>query len=104
MNAGSCCVLALLIAVSAAACTPTKDALLEEGYSPAYAQGYEHGCATGKAELGGLFSTAQKDASAYASDSQYTQGWDAGYAKCRSDMQAMVSDARTRPYTRDKND
>jgi hypothetical protein len=104
MTAGRRFALALLIAASAAACTSTRDALVEEGYSPSYAQGYEHGCATGKAELGGLFSTAQKDASAYASDSQYAQGWDAGHAKCRGDMQAMVSDARARPYTRDKND
>jgi hypothetical protein len=96
-------VLLAVIAMALAACTSTTEGLIERGYPPAYAEGYDHGCASGKATSGGLFAEAQKDESRYeASDSDYAQGWDAGYAKCLADMRAMVIDARTRNPSRDK--
>jgi len=92
-----------VIAMALAACTSTTEGLIERGYPPAYSEGYDHGCASGKATSGGLFAEAQKDESRYeASDSVYAQGWDAGYAKCLADMRAMVIDARTRNPSRDK--
>jgi hypothetical protein len=92
----------IALAIALAACTSTREGLIEQGFSPAYAQGYDHGCASGKADVGGLFATAQKDAGRYASDSDYTQGWDAGFAKCRKDERQMVLDARARKPSRDK--
>jgi hypothetical protein len=93
----------MLGTMALAACTSTEESLIERGYPPAYAEGYEQGCASGKAAAGGLFAQAQKDESRYqASDSQYAQGWDAGYAKCLDDMRTMVNDARTRKPSRDK--
>ncbi|MGH6917495.1 MAG: hypothetical protein ACREJ0_07295 [Geminicoccaceae bacterium] len=97
--------LVVVTAMALAACTSVRDGLIERGYPPAYADGYEHGCASGKAAAGGLFDEAQKDESRYqASDSEYAQGWDAGYAKCRQDTQAMVVDARNRKPSRNQND
>jgi hypothetical protein len=97
-------VLALMVtAMAVAACSSTTEELIERGYPPAYAEGYEQGCASGKAAAGGLFAQAQKDESRYQdSDSQYAQGWDAGYAKCLADMRTMVNDARARKPSRDK--
>jgi hypothetical protein len=97
-------VLAFMVAAMAvAACSSTTEELIERGYSPAYAQGFEHGCASGKVAGGGLFEQAQKDESRYQdSTSEYAQGWDAGYAKCQREMRAMVVDARTRNPSRDK--
>jgi hypothetical protein len=96
-------VLVAVTAMAVAACTSTTEGLIERGYPPAYADGYDHGCASGKATAGGLFDEAQKDESRYqASDSEYAQGWDAGYAKCLADMRAMVNDACTRNPSRDK--
>jgi hypothetical protein len=93
----------LVTAIALAACTSVHEGLIERGYPPAYAEGYEHGCASGKAAAGDLFGQAQKDESRYQdSDSQYAQGWDAGYAKCLGDMRAMVIDARMRKPSRDK--
>ena len=95
----------LVVAGAAAltACTSVHESLTERGYSPAYAEGYEHGCASGNAAGGGLFAQAQKDASRYgAGEGEYAQGWDAGYAKCLADMRAMVTDARTRNPSREK--
>jgi hypothetical protein len=96
--------VALMLGVMGfAACTSTEQGLIEQGYPPAYAEGYEHGCASGQAAAGGLFEEAQKDQDRYqASTSEYAQGWDAGYAKCLREMRAMVVDARTRNPSRDK--
>ena len=96
-------VLLAVTAMAVAACTSTEEGLIERGYPPAYARGYDHGCASGKATAGGLFAEAQRDESRYqAGDSEYAQGWDAGYAKCRTDMRAMVIDARERKPSRNK--
>jgi hypothetical protein len=92
----------VVTAMAVAACTSTEQGLIERGYPPAYAQGYEQGCASGKAAAGGLFAQAQQDQTRYRdSNSQYAQGWDAGYAKCLADMRTMVIDARTRKPSRD---
>lgn len=87
---------ALVAPLALAACTSTRDALIAQGFDPAYAEGYDAGCSSGKAAAGGLLSESSKDANRYATDTQYTQGWDAGFAKCQRDMAAMVRDARLR--------
>ena len=51
-----------------------EDALIEQGFAPAYAEGYDDGCASGSAAAGGLFDEPCKDAERYATDTQYTQG------------------------------
>jgi hypothetical protein len=95
--------LVILITVLAlAACTSTRDTLIEQGFSPAYAEGYDAGCSSGNAAAGSTFHSPSKDDSRYAADSEYAQGWDAGFAKCRRDMAAMVLDARLRNPSRDK--
>jgi hypothetical protein len=87
---------ALITALALAACTSTRGALIAQGFSPAYAEGYDDGCTSGKAAAGSTFHSARKDAGRYAADSQYGQGWDAGFARCERDMAAMVLDARRR--------
>jgi hypothetical protein len=91
-----------VMAVILAACTSTEDALIERGFSPAYAAGYDHGCSSGQVAGGGLFGEPQKDADRYASDSEYTKGWDAGFAKCKADQEEMEREARARKPSRDK--
>jgi hypothetical protein len=86
----------LITALALTACTSTRDALIEQGFPQAYAEGYDAGCASGKAAAGSTFHSARKDDRRYAADSQYAQGWDAGFAKCERDMAAMVLDARRR--------
>jgi hypothetical protein len=91
-----------LAAVLLAACTSTEDALIQRGLSPAYAAGYDHGCASGQVAGGGLFGQTQKDESRYSSDSEYTKGWDAGFAKCKRDQEVMEREARARKPSRNK--
>lgn len=85
-----------------AACTSTKDALVARGFSPAYAAGYDHGCSSGQVAGGGLFGDEEKDAGRYGSDSDYTKGWDQGFAKCKGDQEEMTREARARKPSRDK--
>ena len=96
-------VLVVVTAMALAACISVQEGLIQRGYPPAYAEGYDHGCASGKAAAGGLFAEEQKDQNRYQeSASEYAEGWDAGYAKCLGDMRAMVIDARARKPSRDK--
>jgi hypothetical protein len=93
----------VITATAVAGCTSVQEGLSARGYPPAYAEGYEQGCASGKAAAGGLFSEAQQDRARYQdSDSEYAQGWDAGSQKCLADMRAMVIAARARKPSRDK--
>jgi hypothetical protein len=92
----------LVAATALAACTSTEESLIERGLPPAYAAGYDDGCASGKAAGGDLFSEAEKDDSRYVADSQYAKGWDDGFAKCKRDLDAMVFDARTRNPSAEK--
>jgi len=94
--------LAVLAVFALAACASTEEALIARGFDPAYAAGYDDGCTSGKAAAGSTFHSASKDDNRYATDTQYTQGFDAGFAKCRRDMAAMVLDARLRNPSRDK--
>ena len=92
----------VVVAALLAACGSRQDELISRGYSPAYAAGYDHGCASGKVAGGGLFAQQQKDEDRYANESDYAKGWDAGFAKCRHDLQVMTSDARARNPSRDR--
>jgi hypothetical protein len=92
---------ALLTALALAACASVEETMIERGFPPAYAEGYADGCASGKEAAGGLFAQSRKDAGRYGADQEYTPGWDAGFAKCRADMAALVLDARLRNPSRD---
>lgn len=92
---------ALLATLVLAGCGSVEQAMIERGHTPAYAAGYADGCDSGKEAAGGLFAEGGKDASRYGADQQYTEGWDAGFARCRADMAAMVLDARLRNPSRD---
>ena len=86
----------LVVALAVTACSSPREALIARGFPPAYAEGYDDGCASGNEAGGGLLAEARKDAGRYASDSQYAKGWDDGFAECKADMETMVREARLR--------
>lgn len=57
----------------------TPDAV---GRTPAYAEGYKDGCASGRASQGSVFDFEKKNASRFESDKQYAQGWTDAFQKC----------------------
>ena len=92
---------ALVTTLTLAACGSVKETMIERGFRPAYAEGYDDGCSSGKAAAGGLFDETRKDMTRYGTDRQYTQGWDNAFQQCRSDMAASVeSDRRARGSSR----
>ncbi len=93
---------ALIAALALAACGSVKQTMIERGFPPAYAEGYDDGCASGKEAAGGLFAETRKDIKRYGSDEEYSQGWNDGFEKCRREMAAMVLEAWTRNPSRDK--
>lgn len=93
---------ALVTALALAACGSVREAMIERGHPPAYADGYADGCSSGKEAAGGLFAETRKDASRHGTDDLYTQGWNDGFEECRREMAAAVLDARRRNPSRDK--
>ena len=102
MSAHGCQRLVLLSLLVLAACTDTREGLIKQGATPAYADGYVAGCDSGKQAAGDPRAPASKDPNRYGSDGDYTKGWDEAFQKCKSDMSAMVIDARRRNPSRDK--
>jgi hypothetical protein len=85
---------ALVTTLALAACGSVKETMLERGFPPAYAEGYADGCSSGNKAAGGLFDRTRKDMTRYGADRQYTQGWDAGFRRCRAEMAATVESDR----------
>ena len=59
--------------------------LMREGASPAYAQGFDDGCSSGKRAGGDMFAQFHKNVRAFQMDPDYRQGWNDGNAECRSE-------------------
>lgn len=97
--------VAALVAIAAlAACSSTRDALVERGHSPAYAEGYEDGCTSGKAaaDSGGPAAAPTDDRRYQAGEGEYADGWDAGFATCQRDRQIMLLEAQRRRRSKDR--
>ena len=74
-------VLSVLI-VLLSGCSSTGDQLRSSGYPPAYVNGFEAGCSSGRnaAGLGGKFS---KDVPRFMNDKLYADGWTDGLNQCQ---------------------
>jgi hypothetical protein len=103
MRARGITIAALLMTMALAACEGSiKEAMIARGFSPAYAEGYDHGCSSGRAEAGSLTASGAKDTTRYGGDADYTKGWDEGYTTCKAQETAMVQEARRRNPSREK--
>jgi len=69
--------------VAACGCQSTHDDLLARGYPPAYADGYQAGCTSGRQAAGAL-GTFDKNVPRYASEKFYSGGWDDGFKQCQT--------------------
>jgi hypothetical protein len=85
---------ALAATLAVAACGSVRQTMIEQGFPPAYADGYADGCSSGNEAAGGLFAETRKDTARYGADRQYAQGWDSGFRQCRSEMAATVESDR----------
>ena len=80
---------ALYASLGLTGCTSEKQAMLEKGYPPAYADGYDDGCNSGKKAGGDMFSQFAKNINRYDNDKTYQEGWDDGFKQCKSEQLAL---------------
>lgn len=102
------CALALMAAL--AGCQSAHDQMVQQGYPPAFADGYHDGCSSGRAaaaSFGGLYI---KNVTRYSSDKLYGGGWDDGFRQCQAqavsrdqqEVQNRVLNDRDREWEQEK--
>lgn len=94
--------IVLITFAALAACSPQRERLIEQGATPAYAEGYVDGCESGRQAGGAVFTEAKKDEGRYADDSEYAEGWDEAFETCQTATAAKVREARKRNPHRNK--
>ncbi|MHA6197418.1 hypothetical protein ACX3YG_23965 [Pseudomonas wadenswilerensis] len=67
-----------------AGCQSTHQQLIEKGYPPAYADGFEDGCGSGRQAAGVMAGEFRKDVPRYLHNRQYETGWDDGFRQCQA--------------------
>ncbi len=75
-------------------CVSQHDAMIQQGYSMSYADGFEDGCHSGKKAGGSLFDQFKKDVDRFNNDSKYGQGWSDGFRQCESEQEAQARQIR----------
>ncbi len=73
-----------VVLLGLAGCQSDREAMIQKGYPPAYADGYDDGC-----QSGNMFSQFTKDVNRYHNDKTYHEGWDDGYQECKSEQAAL---------------
>ncbi len=67
-----------------AGCQSTHEQLIAEGYPPAFADGFQDGCGSGR-EAAGANGLYKKDVPRYLKDKLYAQGWEDGFRQCQGE-------------------
>lgn len=84
---------ALLLAL-VGGCESTHEHLLAQGYPPAFADGFDAGCVSGRQAAGSMSGDFRKDVPRYLKDAQYAEGWNDGFRQC----QAMLENQDRNEY------
>ncbi|MDH1007894.1 hypothetical protein N5J43_05545 [Pseudomonas nicosulfuronedens] len=92
-------VLVLLCATLLAGCETTHETLLAQGYPPAYADGYDDGCGSGRQAAGAITGEFRKNVPRYLGEPQYALGWNDGFQQC----QAMRVSQERQQYEEQRN-
>lgn len=74
----------LWLVVLIAGCQSTHDQLLAEGYPPAFADGFQDGCGSGRQAAGSISGSFHKDVPRYLREPVYAQGWSDGFRQCQA--------------------
>ncbi|WP_397459837.1 hypothetical protein AB3464_20715 [Pseudomonas asplenii] len=67
-----------------AGCESTHDHLLMQGYPPAFADGFDDGCASGRQAAGVITGQFRKNVPRYLHEREYSTGWDDGFRQCQA--------------------
>ncbi|MGC4008642.1 MAG: hypothetical protein QM805_06405 [Pseudomonas sp.] len=91
--------LVLLCAVLLGGCETTHETLLAQGYPPAYADGYDDGCGSGRQAAGAITGEFRKNVPRYLDEPKYALGWNDGFQQC----QAMRVSQERQQYEEQRN-
>ena len=70
-------------------CQSTRELMQAEGYPPAFVDGFEAGCSSGRQAAGAL-DAFRKDVQRYLAAPLYAQGWDDGFRQCQATQQSAL--------------
>jgi len=83
VQALSICLFATLVL---GGCQSTREQQLAEGYPPAFVDGFEAGCSSGR-QAAGTLDGVHKDVPRYLATPLYTEGWDDGFRQCQAGVE-----------------
>ncbi|MEN8130386.1 MAG: hypothetical protein ABFS45_09385 [Pseudomonadota bacterium] len=63
--------------------------LAQEGFSDTYIDGYIDGCSSGYHRAGNYHYDFSRDMPRYQSDQLYSNGWEEGHKKCKSEHESL---------------
>lgn len=89
----------LFVAGLLGGCQSTRERMLAEGYPPAFIDGFEAGCSSGRQAAGAL-DKFRKDVPRYLEQPRYAEGWEDGFRQC----QAALANAMERERRDDWRD
>ncbi|WPN46530.1 MULTISPECIES: hypothetical protein [unclassified Pseudomonas] len=72
----------LLTVLLITGCQSTHDDLLAKGYPPAFADGFDDGCSSGRQAAGSISGEFRKNVPRYLKDPLYAEGWSDGFHQC----------------------
>ncbi|MFV3330761.1 hypothetical protein ACNFIA_07505 [Pseudomonas sp. NY15437] len=91
--------LILFCAALLAGCETTHESLIAQGYPPAYADGYDDGCGSGRQAAGAIGGEFRKNVPRYLDEPRYALGWNDGFQQC----QAMRVSQERQQYEEQRN-
>jgi len=74
----------LLALLLLAGCQTTHEQLLAAGYPPAFADGFQDGCSSGRQAAGAISGEFRKDVPRFLADATYATGWSDGFNQCQA--------------------
>jgi hypothetical protein len=102
--------LLLIGSLLLAGCQTTHEQLLAEGYPPAFADGFQDGCSSGRQAAGAISGQFRKDVPRFLADATYATGWSDGFNQChaqrvseqRQDTLDLIGSDRDREWEQHK--
>ncbi|MDH0096186.1 hypothetical protein N7333_06310 [Pseudomonas sp. GD04158] len=82
-------------------CQSLREQMLAVNYPPAFVEGFEAGCSSGRSVAGPL-GQFDKNVPRYMSEPLYAQGWEDGFRQCQGGQRLDDWQARQRDHWRDE--
>ena len=75
---------ALSVVLLITGCQSTHEDLIAKGYPPAFADGFDDGCVSGRQAAGAMTGEFRKNVPRYLKDPHYAEGWSDGFRQCQA--------------------